>query len=853
MKRLSLRIFSLILCGALLLSSTACKKEDVNVEVSSNQNTASTESIVDAPSDVSSEESVQENPESDFDINIIYGKDEPTDDPGDDDHNNYESTEQTQSKKPNSTSKTSSKKPTSSTPSTPVDPDPPKKGVNMKFVQTLPEFNGNLESGDTVYYINEGSMTDPEKVMISSLQGILAQQGKPQIFIADGTGRNWMEFMKSDYGIKFEEMSNPWDLVKKFKGSLKDNGYVTWRNRETGETEDPQIDGSVNKACTIAGVERYLVVQDTLETKAKEAGLTKKIDSVEDFMYEIDVFHKYKDQLNKHALYQQMYNNTKLRDIGVATKSLYFYDFSIEDDYLEVLDWMETNGTIMGWYNDEVSGVEATSMKNLMTLASDHAYNFSVYSALKTEPVTQKPTVKYERSSTNVHYVSFTHSDGDNIQYQINAYYNSPTAFGSAKRGQIPFGWPVAPSLYNYAPNVVKYLYKNQSSNDNFVQSVSGAGYANPDLYDIDELRKFTGMTGDGMNKLDIGYARILMNTSEDELNGKVADIGTNTLNELLYEYARSPYIKGGFLYYGSRYMPTKYPGATYWIGNKGKEKPFVSCRETMWLQNNSSKSKEISEQAWRINHYPKDATKVEGYTAVNIHAWSYSYDDAVALTSMLGKDVVVVTPTEMMEIMKKNVKDKTTKIELDKPNIKNKDFDYSNIPQYKDYSYLDIDAINKKQATDQTAFDFNDGLQGWKLVSMGAEYDFAGLVQDNGMQVIKFDGSKFGDKVDPIPNGYMYNKITLPNVDNLKMKMYLKQNDVGSRVEVIDEDGTVTTVQPWVRRHSDSYVWWEIDMSQFKGKTVTVIYQNRDSDGLEGSLGGGSGENTFVSQIKFE
>jgi hypothetical protein len=62
---------------------------------------------------------------------------------------------------------------------------------------------------------------------------------------------------------------------------------------------------------------------------------------------------------------------------------------------------------------------------------------------------------------------------------------------------------------------------------------------------------------------------------------------------------------------------------------------------------------------AARINSYSKDPTTIAGYTAINLHPWSMSYQDAVKLVSLLDEDVVVVSADDFIRLITENVPQK--------------------------------------------------------------------------------------------------------------------------------------------------------------------------------------------------
>lgn len=703
-----------------------------------------------------------------------------------------------------------------------------------------------LKTADTLYYIKKSNLNTAEMVMIESLQGILAQNVS-QIYILDN--QYWFDYLSKNYNIKFVEYTDPWQLVNKFKSNLNDSGFVKF-DFIVNETAALYADksGSINKADTIAGMERYLVVESSIVNKALSIGLKLKADASID--YEYDIFRKYEKLLNKNMLFQQQYDNYALRDFGIATKALYFYDVSIEDQYYEVLDWVNPNGYIFGWHLDEVSGVKLGSQRGLATIASDHALNLSVYAGLPTTVLKQKITQKKESSSTNVHYVTFLGTDGDNVQYQVNGMYKNINGYGSPQRGTIPFGWGVSPAMLDIAPNCLSNLYKTQTPSDNFFAAVSGIGYVNPDFVQFQSLMKFTKLTSNYMKALDLNVVNLLLASEDKQLEDFSSENTGVNLQRIVKAYSVNDGISGGIVNYGDRYMPKVAYGGVVWSDGK----PFVNTRETMW-DNGLSKETFISQMAYRINHYAKDATLPEGYTAIMVHAWSYTYSDAISLSKLLDKDVIIVTPKEFISLMTKNIKNKKTKLFLDKPNDKVNDFDYSNAPVFIDTSFIDLDAVAKKTAETNTIFNFSNGMGSWVPVSMGAEYDKACISTYNGadaMQKVFFtDGSKFGANKNLVPNAYMYNKIKMPDVANLKMKINAAYNDVVVRIQVLDETNNFITVKDYTLKDNQKFTEWSVDFSRFRGKTVTVFYEVKDSCNLGRTSGGG--ENSWTAGVKFE
>jgi hypothetical protein len=99
-------------------------------------------------------------------------------------------------------------------------------------------------------------------------------------------------------------------------------------------------------------------------------------------------------------------------------------------------------------------------------------------------------------------YITFTVSDGDNLQYMENRMLD----IWNQKSGKshIPVGWSLSPLALKYAPHLVDYYYSNATSSDYFVAGPSGAGYVYPDVMDSKSYGDFLKLTNQYMDKLDL-------------------------------------------------------------------------------------------------------------------------------------------------------------------------------------------------------------------------------------------------------------------------------------------------------------------------------------------------------------
>jgi hypothetical protein len=468
-----------------------------------------------------------------------------------------------------------------------------------------------------------------EKMLALSLQGILAKKQAQIYIIESDTYAFWLEDLKQNWDIDYEMVpgNDVWALCAEFKDAVAENGYIKYK----AET------GSVNAATVIAGQERYLMVEESLTQRANEAGFLQKADAT-DSAVSSGVFSRYKSTLNRSMLFFQNPALAATRDFGIAQGLFYGYpkDHTEYDSYLDFLD---ENGVLMGWHSDEVSGVKRASQSAAITMASDHSYNLSLFSNLPRQVFTQKETKDNSRPG-KVHYVTMILSDGDNVQWYENGALQNKENFASERRGEIPFGWTFPPAMADLAPNILRYAYDSATENDHFVTAVSGFGYISPSIYPLDALRVYAERTNYYMEKTGSQYVELL----DNEL--------ASPAEEVMDAFTSQPQLQGVFYETGNRYVEAH--GKIWW----SNAKPFVSIRETLWAVK-EGKERNPYDMARRISTYNKNPASISGYTAVNVHVWTHSYEDCLKMVQWWQEhdpNVAVVTPDQFMKLIAGNV-----------------------------------------------------------------------------------------------------------------------------------------------------------------------------------------------------
>lgn len=177
----------------------------------------------------------------------------------------------------------------------------------------------------------------------------------------------------------------------------------------------------------------------------------------------------------------------------------------------EILTSYAHKAVHLGWFIDESSGVNLTSQAAIPVLASDYCTNLEVWSAVQPSPwpkIQATNAVKQiERIQADKVYVSFTISDGDNIQY---CQHRLLQLWRDSLRGSFPLGWTISPALREAAPTIAAYYLNSATSNDELIAGPSGAAYMYPTSWPDNQLTPFLQWTGRLMQDMQLSIVNVL-------------------------------------------------------------------------------------------------------------------------------------------------------------------------------------------------------------------------------------------------------------------------------------------------------------------------------------------------------
>src|SRR5664279_4523388 len=124
---------------------------------------------------------------------------------------------------------------------------------------------------------------------------------------------------------------------------------------------------------------------------------------------------------------------------------------------------MNPDSACLGW-GDASQGenvfVGNSSFHGVYTVAAAWALDLSTLSSIRDVSISQR-TYSIPVTETNVHYVTFVVTDGDNVQWNLGGF---PGYFNNPARGSFNMGWALSPSLADLAPSVLRWYFDNSSN-----------------------------------------------------------------------------------------------------------------------------------------------------------------------------------------------------------------------------------------------------------------------------------------------------------------------------------------------------------------------------------------------------
>jgi len=188
----------------------------------------------------------------------------------------------------------------------------------------------------------------------------------------------------------------------------------------------------------------------------------------------------------------------------------------------------------------------------MIVLATDHFVNLEVWTTTQLQSTLRRALVQETPSTADKIYVSFTISDGDNLQYNQ---HHMLHLWRNRYRGSLPIGWTISPVLIQAAPAMAEYYMNTATANDELIAGPSGAGYMFPSHWPVEQVELFLQRTGQLMQAMGMATLQVL-DTDPWESSGLLllsilkhtGMVFTHTSRQQSYARALTPFGLQGIL-----------------------------------------------------------------------------------------------------------------------------------------------------------------------------------------------------------------------------------------------------------------------------------------------------------------
>ena len=214
-------------------------------------------------------------------------------------------------------------------------------------------------------------------------------------------------------------------------------------------------------------------------------------------------------------------------------------------------------------------------------------------------------------------YVSFTISDGDNLQYDQ---HRMAGLWRDPVRGSIPIGWTISPSLVQTAPSLAAYYLNTASPNDELIAGPSGEGYIYPSDWPQEQLPAFLKLTGELMQSMKLSIIEVL--------DSALSQAFVNPGLQAIYVDVLAPFGIKGILSGSGQTQST-------WKSVSG-----VPVLQNLGLADSVSKTVNLVRNA------------SAQYLNVYVMAWTMTPSDLKQVVQQLGNDYAFVTPGRLLAMI---------------------------------------------------------------------------------------------------------------------------------------------------------------------------------------------------------
>ncbi len=504
----------------------------------------------------------------------------------------------------------------------------------------------------TLYTVNCSQLSGNQVLLGESVSGLYASETmKPSLWMEiKGWSESsmWLDSLKQEYGENNIIYNNSFQSL---------NGIISLTNYLLSQDTTFQINGylkanindqSIHYALSLAFHYKALIAtDDTTENALKSAPLNLKL--LRDFTTErnatyLSIFNEfvsYNGNTNDFIIFQEISKYQYLSDFAIASNSFVFYENNMKSPVVSTIFSklsISNKARFLGWGSSEGDLVGTSSKYNISVVASDWSENLSQFYLLnytKTSVISAKRR-KESIKAEEYHYVTFLFTDGDNLQWLQNGFFNTDW-YGSDLRGSFPVSWTISGSVQEMSPIVYNTIINNATKNDSFAMGPSGYGYEI--IEECNDVKSFGINTAISIKNSN----NILQNVNVIDNWNKANSYGPN-INIMLDNGDNK--IKSILYYFGNAYCGGN--GNIFWYKNY----PIITGKQALWSGHN-----DYQQMAKKLNSYPVNPSNADGYSLIPVHVWSQNMLNVSKCIALLDNKVKVVGIDDFVDLILQNVK----------------------------------------------------------------------------------------------------------------------------------------------------------------------------------------------------
>jgi hypothetical protein len=426
---------------------------------------------------------------------------------------------------------------------------------------------------------------------------------------------------------------------------------------------DPELSDSINIATMLAGQQNAIIVSPTQAPEFQHPP------------YELPLLadlrtYKWRNRLQAYRWAQQhLFTNTSRRLVAgldpriavairpflVATRTfIYWLDplnilpnpraalMSERSLMQQILHAFSPEVAHLGWFIYEGPGVTLTSESALPVFASDYFSNLEVWTSI--EPASSFPTsLAAEPAEQEIMpkvYLSFTLSEGDNLQYIQERMLH---LWQDSARGSVPLGWTISPTLLQAAPGMAAYYAGTATFNDEFVAGPSGAGYMYPSRWPPVHLPAFLQRTGYLMQQMNLAVLEVLDSNFCQDLRLFLRALFTGSGLALIKSDLQQ------------RFVEILSPFAVHGLlSGAGQGNASWTIISGVPVYQNLGIAGSITEALTMIKRATSANSRRPYFLNLYVLAWQMTPSDLQQVVQQLGSEYEVVTPTTLLSMLAK-------------------------------------------------------------------------------------------------------------------------------------------------------------------------------------------------------